>query len=891
MKLSHLRLAALFFVSVCVLAFEIEVMRVFSVSSWSNFGSMVISIALLGFGLAGTLLTFLSERVRRQPDLWLIASAFALGPSMAVAHVLAQRIPFNPVLITSDPTQLAWIGAYYVIYSVPFFAGGLFIGAAFIALASQIYKLYFWNMIGSGLGGLFILGMMFKLPPESLIYPLVGLSVVPALLCCVWWSPVESKFRLRSQEAVIFCLLTGMSLLLVARYGGLSVSDFKPISYARKYPDFAEVYRAASPRGEMRVFSSSYFHFAPGLSDTASFAMGPMPQNAFLGLFTDGEGPVGIMRKLGPGEDRYLDFLPMSAPYLLLEKPKVLILRLGGGAGVHTALHNGAGDVRVVEPDPGLVHMLRDVPFFRTYTGAVLQDARVKIINAEPRAYAGTTREKFDLVEIGLVDSIGLSQAGGYSVEENYLYTAEAIRDYLKCLAPDGILSITVWDRLSPPRNVPKLLASVAEGIRGSYDESPQKRVFAFNLLLSTATVLVKKSDFLPQEIAALKDYCQRMSFDVDYYPGMADSPPKALEGMLAGYTRLYETGSGVGGGQAKATGGSGGAAAPDENLRSGDFYGLCLQEFANFRQDELFSGYFFDVRPATDDRPYYSGYIKPGTIPLLIKKLGGVSEEWGYLLLIGTLLQSLLFALVIIALPLVARRRELFAGRKGTLSIILYYGCLGLGYMMAEIFLIQRFVYFLADPVYANAIVITALLVSSGTGSLLSAKAKIPRPTLVRYAVGALLVLILACLVGLTVCLRLLLGLPLEVRAVAAVIIVAPLGLCMGVPFPTGLSALSRNRREILPWAWGMNGALSVTGSVLTRVISVSAGYTVVLLCVAGLYLTAALLYRANEAKAPGAQALPLVPRPQAIAPLRGTALSGGALPHEAPAGGLAKS
>jgi len=112
-----------------------------------------------------------------------------------------------------------------------------------------------------------------------------------------------------------------------------------------------------------------------------------------------------------------------------------------------------------------------------------------------------------------------------------------------------------------------------------------------------------------------------------------------------------------------------------------------------------------------------------------------------------------------------------------------------------------------------------------------------------------------------------------------------------MGVPFPTGLSALSSNRREILPWAWGMNGALSVTGSVLTRVISVSAGFTVVLLCVAGLYFAAALLYRANEAKVPGAQALPLVPRPQAIAPPRGTALSGGALPHEAPAGGLAKS
>ncbi|MGA2615835.1 MAG: hypothetical protein ABSG38_20540 [Spirochaetia bacterium] len=838
MKLSHLRLAALFFVSVCVLAFEIEVMRVFSVASWSNFGAMVISIALLGFGLAGTLLTFLSSRVRRRPDMWLFSSSFALGPSMAVAHVLAQRVPFNPVLITSEPSQLAWIGAYYVVYSIPFFAGGLFIGASFTSLASQTHRLYFWNMLGSGLGGLLVLALMSALPPDSLIYPLVGLAAVPAFLCCVWWSPVENRFHVRSQEAILFTLLTGLCFLLLARYGALSVSDFKPISYARKYPDAAEVYSAFSPRGEMKVLSSSYFHFAPGLSDNASLAISQMPQNAFLGLFTDGNGPVGVMRKLGPDEEQYIDYLPMSAPYLLLDKPKVLILKLGGGAGIHTALHNGAREVRVIEPDPGLIRMMRDVPFFRRYTGGVLQDSRVKIINAEARAYAGTTREKFDLVEIGLVDSIGLSQAGGYSVEENYLYTMEAIRDYLKCLAPSGILSITVWDRLSPPRNVPKLLASVAEAIRGSYDESPQKRVFAFNLLLSTATILVKKSDFLPEETTVLNNYCRRMSFDVDYYPDMPDSP-KSLDSMLQGYAALYASRQP----QAGQPQGD-----QQQSLRPGDFYRLCLQWFSDFRQDELFSRYFFDIRPATDDRPYYSGYIKPRTIPVLLSRLGGISEEWGYLLLIGTLLQSLVFACVIIALPFVFRRRELFAGRKGTLSIILYYGCLGLGYMMVEIFLIQRFVYFLGDPVYANAVVITALLVSSGTGSLLSARTRVPRSVRVRYATGALAVLILACLIGLPTLLRLLLGLPLALKALTAVIIVAPLGLCMGVPFPTGLSALTENRQEILPWAWGMNGALSVTGSVLTRVISVSAGFAVALACAAALYLAAGLLYRSNE-------------------------------------------
>ena len=150
MKLSDARLAALFLVSVCVLAFEIEVMRVFSVGSWSNFGSMVISIALLGFGLAGTLLTLMGERVRTNPETWMASSAFALGPSMAIAHTVAQHIPFNPVLIANDPAQLWWIALYYLVYGIPFFAGGIFIGTVFTTLASRMHLLYFWNMLGSG---------------------------------------------------------------------------------------------------------------------------------------------------------------------------------------------------------------------------------------------------------------------------------------------------------------------------------------------------------------------------------------------------------------------------------------------------------------------------------------------------------------------------------------------------------------------------------------------------------------------------------------------------------------------------------------------------------------------------------------------------------------------
>ena len=157
-----------------------------------------------------------------------------------------------------------------------------------------------------------------------------------------------------------------------------------------------------------------------------------------------------------------------------------------------------------MEPNHDLVHMLHDVPFFQRFTGRILDDPRVKVVNTEIRAFAGSTNQKFDLVELGLIDSTGLSQAGGYSVEENYTYTVEAMREYLKSLNPSGMLSITVWDRLNPPRNVPRLLATVVQALREEGIPNVDRDIYSFNLLLSTATVLVKKDGFTPAEIARL---------------------------------------------------------------------------------------------------------------------------------------------------------------------------------------------------------------------------------------------------------------------------------------------------------------------------------------------------------------------------------------------------
>ena len=825
------RFTSLFILSLVMIAYELSVMRVFSVGSWSNFGSMVISIALLGYGLSGTLLTLFENKLLKNADAWLFGSAFLLGPSMVLAHILAQKVPFNPVMITMDPKQYLWIAAYYALYAIPYFVGATFIGTCFTAYSKQIYKLYFWDMLGAGLGGFLILALMYLLPPNRLLGPLVVIATLSSFFCIIDHDGETGEWRVGSWKMTAGGGVLAVSILALLVAGDIRVSEFKPISYARQFPDVKHVYHDYGPLGEFDAFKSSYFHFAPGLSDNASSNIAVMPTDAFLGLYIDGDGPIGIMRKLRKAEEPYLDYLPMAAPYLLMKDPKVLILKLGGGIGTYGSLYHGAKEVTVVESNHSLVRMLKDVPYFKSYTGDLLHDPRVTLVNTEPRAFTASTKKRFDLVEIGLVDSVGLSTTGGYPVHENYLYTAEGIASYLSSLSENGILSVTVWNRLTPPRNVPKLLTTVVEALKERKITQPEKHVFAFDLLLSTATVLVKNSPFTQEEIDKLLAYCKKMSFAPCYYPGMPQ-PKRAFGDLLAGYKGLLE------------------GKTLDVELLPDEFYYYTLTSLFQGKEKELYDGYIFNVTPVTDDRPYYTAYVKPSTISLILKDIKDVSEEWGYILLVATFGVSIVFGAFIILVPVGIKWRDLFKRQKGRARIILYFACLGIGYMLVEIFLLQRLSFFLVDPIFSNSVVITSMLIITGVGSIMSGIIPLPKKTLLLYAVLGVAASMIFYIFGLSPLLNALLGQNLVVKILLSILFIAPAAFCLGMPFPTGLATLSAKKPGLIPWAWGVNGSLSVTGAVLARLVSISLGFSVVLLGCMVLYFIAVFAYSGIEAE-----------------------------------------
>ncbi|MHB1376944.1 MAG: hypothetical protein ACYCXB_05900, partial [Candidatus Humimicrobiaceae bacterium] len=285
--------------------------------------------------------------------------------------------------------------------------------------------------------------------------------------------------------------------------------------------------------------------------------------------------------------------------------------------------------------------------------------------------------------------------------------------------------------------------------------------------------------------------------------------------------------------------------------LIPGDLYYYTVDWLLHGKANELYSKYFFNISPATDNRPYYTGYVKPSTVFMVLSNIKSLSEEWGYILSFFTLLVSIIFGMFIIFIPLTGRWRELFKRQKGTVRVILYYAALGIGYMLVEIYLMQRMVFFLANQTYSNTIVISTMLVISGIGALAAGRYKGSRSKLIAYAALGISAAMIFYLTILSRILNALIGWPLLVKILFAIVFIAPSAFFLGIPFPTGLVSLSKNRNGLIPWAWGINGALSVSGVILARLVSISWGFSSVLICVIVLYWISYFAFSGNQIKA----------------------------------------
>jgi spermidine synthase len=508
----------------------------------------------------------------------------------------------------------------------------------------------------------------------------------------------------------------------------------------------------------------------------------------------------------------------MSAPPALANvlRPhgEFAIIGPGGGVDVLRAVANGSPSVTGIEINPIIATTIMRGGY-ADYAQHLYDRPDVHIHVTDGRSFLRSTPQHFDVVQMTLVDTWASTAAGAFALSENNLYTVEAFREYFDHLKPDGMIAITRWE-FRHPREALRVVAVAMEALHRLGVQNPARNfIVASQGALDEdgipVVVLAKKTPFTPAEESAVTMHFDKYSeLDPLYLP--SDPEPNPFSDLIA----------------------------------SND-------PFAFAR------GYAYNVTPVTDNAPFFFFTLKPAQI--LGEK--GLREgiDWkvnlGVLVLLLVLVISLVAVLAFLVLPLALRRRE---ARQSALPL-LYFVAVGLGYILVEIAFIQRFVLFLGHPTYALTVVIFLLMLSSGAGSLFS-RLWLPSTDLGWMPLLLVIVTLLADIFFLPSRLAALVGMGFGYRLLVSGILLIPLGFVMGMPFPTGLRALAALPVPEFPagqgasdnsveWAWAMNAAASVLGSVLAMVIAIQFGLTVTLACGACAYLLALLLMPALRSRA----------------------------------------
>ncbi|MBE9522224.1 MAG: SAM-dependent methyltransferase [Proteobacteria bacterium] len=762
-------------------------MRLFSIVQWYHFAYMVISIALLGFAASGTLLALIQSRGKgvvseAQCILLFSLTSFLLFLFTAASFCIAQTIPFSPFELVWQKRQFLYLAGYYGLFFIPFFLAGCFIGLSFMRFREQIGRVYFFNLLGSGVGVVIALISFYVVPPALLL-------IVPSFFALLgFFFSVPKKMRTKR-----YLVLNLVGLVLVLAYlmkGGitLEISPYKGISKGLQLPDAQLEYEEYSPLGLVQVVDAPSLRYAPGLSLT--YAQGPPPQKE---LFIDGNSYGAVTNFKGDKDAiAYLDHSTFSLAYHVISPQEVLVLDPGGGSQILAALFHSADHIQAVEPQPTIVNLLRGP--LRSFSHHIYDyHPHIQVDIASPREFMARDVRTYDLIQLDVIGSWGGVGGGIYATGENYTYTVEAFQEYFAHLKPQGILSASAW-LSSPPRSFLKLMALAAETLDKDGERDISRSMVAIRSW-ATGTVLIKKGEFSFEEGVRIRNFCKERAFDLVYLPGIE-----------RGDVNHYSV------------------------LESPIYYESVESLLRRNTRHEFYENYLFNIRPPTDDKPYFFHFFRLSALVYLLKTLGREwipFLEWGSVILWGTLFQALIIAPLFILLPLVFIRGKGRLSRLGKGKIFLYFSLLGLAFMFVEMAFIQKLIVVLTHPIFALALVLFSLLFFSGIGSLLSNRVGEGRRWIPFAGILFFSSVSVLCLDGL---LKVFLPYSHFLKCLLLVFFLAPLGFFMGMPFPIGLQVVADRQRSYIPWVWGVNGVASVIAPVLGSLLSIWLGFRILM-------------------------------------------------------------
>jgi hypothetical protein len=745
--------------------------RLFSVVLFYHFAFLAISIALLGLG-AGGVFAFIWKRRLAKVHIRVLAAWLCLANAIVIPLVL-ETVLHTPVSLTLSRGNVLRLTVIYLASALPFFLTGLQLSIVFARQPARIPRLYGADLVGGAAACLGVVPLLNFLGAPNTILLAAGVASCAA---AVW-----AEERLVRGLSGVFA--AGLIILIAANHEGRLID----IVYAKgRLQEHASEFARWNAISRVQVDRTEEGRLIIIDSDAATALM-----------------DVDLRNWKGTRWEQKLMSSPPAIANVLRPHGDFAIIGPGGGVDVFRAIAAGSPNVIGVEINPIIATTIM-LGRYADYSHHLYESPQVHIHTTDGRSYLRNTKERFDVIQMTLVDTWASTSAGAFALSENNLYTVEAFQEYFDHLRPDGLIAITRWE-FRQPREALRVVSVGMEALQRLGVSGMAKHFMVISqgdLSLDGVPVLVlaKKSPFTSEEESAVSTYLAA-------YPGLAT---------------LY--------------------------LPSGPQANAFSRLIASNAPRAFAAQYLYNVAPVTDDAPFFFFTMKPGRVWTHERQNKGIDWKVNVgVVVLGLVLGISVFAvLAFLILPLAVG----IGGRRQTISLV-YFIAVGLGYILTEIAFIQRFVLFLGHPTYALTVVVFLLLSSSGVGSLVSRRWL--RDT-DRLWIALLLIVaaLLSSVLTLPALLRSLVGLAFPMKLIVSGALLIPLGFVMGMPFPIGLSVLADKVRgstdepkeNAIEWAWAMNAASSVLGSVMAIVIAIQLGLTVTLACGALAYFIAFLFF-----------------------------------------------
>ena len=777
--------AGLFLVTLSTLTYQLLLTRTFSVTMYYHFAFVAISVTMFGMAV-GAIAVYLRPRVFVSER---VACHLAIGSLLfAVTTVLSYLTHLAiPFVIEPSVVSVYALGLTYAALSVPFVMSGIVVSLALTRFTKQVGPLYAADLTGAALGCLIVGPLLRLADAPTAVLASAGVASLAAVLFAAERSPHGSVVSRRVRR---MCITLTSLLILATMANGVAArrnAGWLRLMWVKGPYEARPLVERWNSFSRIRVIGDPNRAIKPsgwGLSATL-----PADKRAReLHLDIDSYAGTELTAYNGDPETvSHLKYDVTNVVHYLRPNSRVVVVGTGGGRDVLSALIFNQREVTGVEINESIIDLVNRR--FGDFTGHLDRDPRVRFVNDEARSYITRLNDQVDLIQISLIDTWAATASGAFVLTENSLYTTNAWRTFLDHLAARGILSVSRWYYADRPGEVYRLatLASTVLMQRGvtrpgdHYAIVRARPAAAGNGPDGVGTMLLSRDPLSAQDLDALEAVASRLQFQI------VQSPRYSADGTFA----AIASGSGL----ANAI-----AAHP------------------------------LNIAAPTDDTPFFFHMLRLRDVFNTDRwhDQGIVRFNMTAVGILGVLMVTVTgLTAACIVLPLVvARSRDLARplDRATVAPHLLYFGAIGFGFMLIEISQVQRLAIFLGHPVYSLSVVLFSLLLSSGIGSLATSRLNDSANASIRVLL--LLVIVLVAFGSSTpLVIRHFDAASIATRIAVSVAILLPIGFFMGMAFPIGMRRALAEAPSIAPWLWGVNGAASVSASVLVVVIALGAG------------------------------------------------------------------